>query len=118
MDYSSALHKFQETVFNVFIAISWLLLILTFTGIFNQYPQAFDKIAFYMKIYICLFLIWRFNPLRQFLVKKPIIFTSLDRKIAFSAGLIILSTTAIQEYLSSIKSKTIRNVKPNKNLAT
>jgi hypothetical protein len=99
MNYSSAIHQFQETVFNIFIAVSWVLLILTFTGIFNEYPQAFDKIAFYMRIYICLFLIWRFNPVRQFFLKTPIIFTSLDRKIAFSAGLIILSTTAIREYL-------------------
>ena len=103
MNVRSALHKFQETVFNIFIGISWLLLILTFTGVFNEYPNAFDKVAFYMKIYICLFLIWRFNPIRQFFVKKPLIFSSLDRKIAFSAGLIILSTTAIKEYLMYIK---------------
>ena len=99
MNYSSAIHQFQETFFNIFIAVSWGLLILTFTGVFNEYPQAFDKIAFYMRVYICLFLIWRFNPLRQFFYKKPFIFTSLDRKIAFSAGLIILGTTAIREYL-------------------
>jgi len=106
MNYIGAFHQFQETVFNIFIAISWVLLILTFTGVFNEYPQAFDKVAFYMRIYICLFLIWRFNPLRQFFVKKPIIFTSLDRKIAFSAGLIVLSTTVIKEYLVYIKSNT------------
>ena len=104
MDYSGAFHKFQETIFNIFIAISWVLLILTFTGIFNEYPHAFDKVASYMKIYICLFLIWRFNPIRQFFVKTPIIFTSLDRKIAFSAGLIILSTTAIRDYLFYVNS--------------
>ena len=104
MDYSSAFHQFQETVFNIFIAISWVLLILTFTGIFNEYPHVFDKIAFYMKIYICLFLIWRFNPIRHYLFHKKIIFTELDRKIAFSAGLIILSTTVIKEYLVRITS--------------
>lgn len=118
MNYSSVIHQFQETVFNIFIAISWVLLILTLTGVFNDYPNVFDKIASYMKIYICLFLIWRFNPLRQFLVKKSITFTSLDRKIAFSAGLIILSTTVITEYLSYIKSKTSNNTKPTKNLTT
>ena len=99
MDYSSAFHQFQEIIFNIFIVGSWSLIILTSTGLFNENPHVFDKVAFYIKIYICLFLIWRFNPLRQFFVKKPIIFTSLDRKIAFSAGLIILSTTVIKEYL-------------------
>jgi hypothetical protein len=111
MNYSSAVHQFQETIFNIFIAISWLLLILTFTGIFNEYPHVFDKVSFYMRIYICLFLIWRFNPIRQFFVNKPITFTSLDRKIAFSAGLIILSTTVINEYLLYVKSYTIKQPK-------
>ena len=69
----------------------------SFDNLLNTY--VFDDVAFYMRIYICLFLIWRFNPLRQFFVNKPIVFTNLDRKIAFSAGLIILSTTVIKEYL-------------------
>ena len=105
MNYSSAFHKFQETIFNIFIAVSWLMILLTLTGVFNEYPDLFNYLAFYMKIYICLFLIWRFNPVRQLLLKKPIIFTSLDRKIAFSAGLIVLNTTVIREYLDYVKSK-------------
>jgi len=115
MNYSSAFYQFQETIFNIFIAISWVLLILTFTGIFTEYPNVFDKVVFYMKIYICLFLIWRFNPLRQFFVKTPFIFTSLDRKIAFSAGLIVLSTTVIREYLAYIK---LNTTPESKNLTT
>ena len=115
MNYSSTFYQFQETVFNIFITVSWLLLILTFTGMFNEYPHEFEQIASYMKIYICLFLILRFNPIRQFFVNKPIIFTSLDRKIAFSAGLIILSTTAVREYLFYINTP---DVKPTKNRIT
>ena len=111
MNYVNLFHQFQETVFNIFIVGSWTLLILTSTGMFNQHPLIFDKIAFYMKIYICLFLIWRFNPIRQFFVKKPITFTSLDRKIAFSAGLIVLSTTVIKEYLLYINPKARADVK-------
>ena len=107
MNYEREFHKFQETIFNIFIGISWLLLILTSAGIFDGYPEVFNKIAFYMKIYICLFLIWRFNPLRPLLFNAPIIFTSLDRKIAFSAGLIILTTTVIREYLFKDKSTSI-----------
>ena len=41
---------------------------------------------------------WRFNPLRE----KPE-FTELDRKIAFSAGLFILTTTALNQYLDQFK---------------
>jgi hypothetical protein len=41
---------------------------------------------------------WRFNPLRE----KPE-FTELDRKIAFSAGAFILTTTALNQYLVKFK---------------
>ena len=37
---------------------------------------------------------WRFHPFRT-----NYEFTDLDRKIAFSAGLFILTTTALNEYL-------------------
>ena len=57
-------------------------------------------ISYYVRIYICLFLIWRFNPLREHYE-----FTDLDRKIAFSAGLFILSTTALNKYIESVKNK-------------
>ena len=41
---------------------------------------------------------WRFNPLRE----KPE-FTELDRKIAFSAGVFILTTTALNQYIVQFK---------------
>jgi hypothetical protein len=118
MDYGSAFNQFQETIFNIFIVISWLLILLTFMGVFNEYPEAFNYLTFYIKIYICLFLIWRFNPLRHLLLKKPITFTNLDRKIAFSAGLIVLNTTVIREYLAYVKSKMTPQVKHKKQLTT
>jgi hypothetical protein len=55
---------------------------------------------YYVRIYICLFLIWRFNPFRG-----SVTFTDLDRKIAFSAGLFIITTTALNQYLVSIRDK-------------
>jgi len=41
---------------------------------------------------------WRFNPLRE-----KYEFTELDRKIAFSAGAFILTTTALNQYLEQVK---------------
>jgi hypothetical protein len=47
---------------------------------------------------------WRFNPLRE-----NYEFTDLDRKIAFSAGVFILTTTALNEYLVKFK-EIIKNI--------
>jgi uncharacterized BrkB/YihY/UPF0761 family membrane protein len=50
-------------------------------------------------MYICIFLLWRFHP---FIKRRT--FSELDRKIAFSAGCFLLTTTAINQYLVSISS--------------
>jgi hypothetical protein len=88
------LNNIQEYFFDIFIYLSYLFLFLSLLGISFISPQFFVEVNNYVRIYICLFLMWRFNPLRS-----QDEFTNLDRKIAFSAGLFILSTTALNQYL-------------------
>jgi hypothetical protein len=88
------LHKFQDKLFNLFIIISWLLIIISALGFSQEAPKFLESLDYYIRIYICLFLMWRFNPLRTHYE-----FTDLDRKIAFSAGLFILTTTTLNQYL-------------------
>lgn len=101
----------QEKFFDTIIFISYTLIFLSFLGLSNSAPQYLEIMDYYFRIYICLFLIWRFNPFR----KTPA-FTNLDRKIAFNAGLFILTTTALNKYLvvsrnklDKIKQKLISN---------
>jgi len=91
------LHKLQEIFFDIFTYISFLLLLLSSFGLSITYLYSLD---YYIRIYICLFLIWRFNPFRKYYE-----FTELDRKIAFSAGLFILTTTTLNKYLELVKEK-------------
>lgn len=88
------LNNIQERFFDIFIFSSYLFLFFSLIGISVISPQIFSEVNNYVRIYICLFLIWRFNPLRSHLE-----FTNLDRKIAFSAGVFILSTTVLNKYL-------------------
>jgi hypothetical protein len=94
------LNDFQEWFFNLFIIISYLSIFISFLGLSDLAPKYLENLDYYVRIYICLFLIWRFNPFR-----KISQFTELDRKIAFSAGLFILTTTALNQYLNQIKEK-------------
>jgi hypothetical protein len=82
------IHEYQEFGFDMFISLTYILLFLYFSGISNEAKIRLETIDKYIKIYICLFLIYRFNPFRG---KSQ--FTSLDRKIAFSAGLFIFTTS-------------------------
>jgi hypothetical protein len=95
---ASTLHKYQERLFNLFIYTSYFLIIVSALGLSESAPKYLDNLDYYIRVYICLFLIWRFNPLRSHYE-----FTDLDRKIAFSAGLFILTTTALNQYLDIIK---------------
>jgi hypothetical protein len=104
MTFNKRLNFFQEIIFNIFIYISYGLIFISALGLSNSAPKYLEKLDYYARIYICLFLIWRFNPLR-----KVDTFTILDRKIAFSAGLFIITTTALNTYLISIKEK-IKNL--------
>lgn len=82
------IHQYQEVVFDIFIVLTYVLIFLYIIGISNSAITKLDTIDKYLRIYISLFLIYRFNPFR-----KNYEFTSLDRKIAFSAGLFIFTAT-------------------------
>ena len=92
------LHKWQERLFNIFIYVSYMLMILSAFGLSETAPKFLQSLDYYVRIYICLFLIWRFNPLRM-----KYEFTDLDRKIAFTAGVFILTTTALNQYVEQLK---------------
>lgn len=95
-DLSSA----QESIFNIFLVASYILIFASYLGVSARAPKYLETLDYYVRIYICLFLLWRFNPFR-----KIDNFTELDRKITFSAGLFILTTTALSNYLNLIEDK-------------
>jgi hypothetical protein len=94
------LYEYQNFFFNIFIVLSYVLIVISFLGFSNTAQSYLITMDYYVRIYICLFLIWRFNPFR-----KLDNFTDLDRKIAFSAGIFILTTSALNKYLIYFKDK-------------
>ena len=110
MSYKENLHLIQTIFFTFFVTLSYLLLFISALGISDKAIVYLNSASYYVKIYICLFLIWRFNPLR-----KHYEFTDLDRKIAFSAGVFILSTTALNKYIDMVKEKAITVLQTIKN---
>jgi len=92
------LNKIQETAFDMFVIVSYILIILSFLGLSSNASLILSKIDYYVRVYICLFLIWRFNPFRSYYE-----FTNLDRKITFTAGLFILTTSVLSNYLDNIQ---------------
>ena len=101
--------KVQLYMFRFFVITSYLLIVFIFIGIQipNKIYNYYYTIDFYIRIYICIFLLWRFNPFQK------IKFNELDRHIAFSAGLVILSTTILNNYLVQFKEKIKNQITSN-----
>ena len=95
--------SFQEKIFTYIIYTSYLLYFLSLLGISMNAGNYLNYLEYFIKIYVSLFLIIRFNPFRN------ITFTNLDRRIAFSAGLFILTTSLLNQfvgyYLDTVKNK-------------
>jgi hypothetical protein len=100
MSLNKNIYKLQYNLFTIIIYITWALYISILLGLSVNAPQYLDDLQYYVKIYVSVFLIYRFNPLRR------VNFTRLDAKIAFSAGLFLITTTAIntilKTYLSNV----------------
>ena len=100
---SKKIYDVQNRGFDIFIFISWILYFAVLLGVSVNAPSYLDNVDYYAKIYVSLFLLYRFNVFRK------VTFTELDRKIAFSAGVFLFATTAlnqvITQYLDPIKSK-------------
>ena len=82
--------------------ITNLIILLFIVGVFANKPATFLFINFIVKIFLALFLIYRFNDFR----KDKIRFTDLDRKICFSAGMYILVFSfldVIQSYVERLR---------------
>ena len=88
------LTQYQSTIFNVATAVSYILYIVIALGLSSNAPQYLQTLQLFVKLYVSLFLIIRFNPFRQYV---PV--GKLDRKIAFSAGIFLLLTSSFTEYL-------------------
>jgi hypothetical protein len=75
--------------------MNYLLYFIVAFGLSTTAPQYLSTLDYFIKLYVSLFLIYRFNPFRK------VVFTDLDRKIAFSAGIFVFATTAINKILVS-----------------
>ena len=101
MAFNKNIHILQDKIFDAVLYITYILYIAIALGISANAPEYLDELQYYIKLYISLFLIYRFNPFRR--VK----FTGLDAKIAFNAGWFLFATTIVNSvlitYLDNIK---------------
>ena len=92
---------YQEKIWDFVFYFSYFLYFLFVIGFANNAPEYLIPLNYYVQIYVSLFLLIRFNPFSKFK------FTELDKKIAFTGGLFIISTTilnkSVLDYVTEVK---------------
>lgn len=84
--------KLHEIMFESGLLLSYILYIVAFLQIGTNNPQYLELLQVYMKYYVTIFLLIRFNPF----VKSQ--FTDFDRKVVFSSAIFLLTTTTFTQY--------------------
>lgn len=92
----------QDQLFDLTIICSYILYFAIYFNLLSKAPQYLYILQTFVKLYISLYLIIKFN----FLSDLP--FTKLDKKIAFNAGLFLFTTLAfgdIYYFINNISSQ-------------
>jgi len=97
------IYKYNNFGFIVVNYIAFLLyFIVLFVAIFgypSRAPEYLDRVDFYLRMYIGIFLLWRFSA------SGLVHCTHLDKQMAFSAGCFIIFITLINDIVKDYCSK-------------
>lgn len=74
--------------------------VTSYIGLGITKPSILTIVDYYLKIFLALYLLYRFNPL-----KTDFEFKELDRRVAFSAGVFIFTTTIMNKILITYSTK-------------
>ena len=94
-EWESKVNQWQDRVLNIAIVVTYVLYIVIVMGVSKTAPKYLEWLQTGMKIYISMFLVWRFNGWRK--VK----YTYLDRRIAFNAGILLIVVTVMELWLGN-----------------
>jgi len=90
--------RFDELLYTFAIIILYLTYFFIAIGMFPNNPEYVTYLTYFIRLYICIMLIIRFNPFRK------LKYTEFDKNLVFGAALFMLSTLIVNvDILSYIK---------------
>lgn len=113
--------SWHQKIFIYGLYLSYLLYFFAISGIVYYNPNYLHNLETFIKYYVAIILLIRFNP---FIAKEKVkVDTEFDRRVAFSAGAFLLLSSSAIDYIKSfiikyspIKNKTNNNIKNNNNI--
>lgn len=83
------LQTLQQLAFEYAVILTQIALVLVYAGVISQAPEYISTLSYYVQLYAGVFLIWRFNPLRN------VRMTKFDAMVAYNAGAALSMATII-----------------------
>lgn len=83
-----------NTVLTYYTYLANFMLVLVYIGVGIKKPGWMTTTDYYLKIFVSIYLLYRFNPFRS-----KIMFRELDRRIVFTAGVILFTSTLLNKIL-------------------
>jgi hypothetical protein len=103
-----AVIKYTAPVYFIAVGILYLLYIITFLGVFYVNPEYIKYVSLFVRILICFFLMYRFNPFRA-AVLHP-----LDSTLIFAAAILLIIDLFTTEFsLGTFTSVFTKNTAPS-----
>ncbi len=96
-----------EKFYNYITYLWYILFFIAFFQLSKYAPEYLDELVIIIKTFICVFLLYRFNPYS----KKE--FTDFDKRIVFDSALYLLFSSLFVEFYLIFK-KRFNKIKKNK----
>jgi hypothetical protein len=87
---STPIHHY---VFDGSVAFLHVVYVAVAFGFLENEPEYLGAIDYWVKVFMAVFLLWRFNPWAR------ISFSDFDRRVVFSAGMFLFTVTIVNNYL-------------------
>lgn len=86
-----------EKIFFTGLTFTYILVTAIILGLGGENVGTYlSKLNYFMKLYVCIIIIVRFNPFTQTR------FTKFDQRLVFTSAIFLLSTTTIEEIMEYI----------------
>lgn len=100
--------SFHQSTFIYALYASYALVAIAITGVMQVDPSYLQYIETFIKYYVSIFLMARFNPI----VRETTKFTAFDAKVAWSAGVFLfITTSAFQLIQAAVAAKATTDAK-------
>lgn len=93
MSLESTIDQIKKPFYLSMISALYFIYFVTFFGIFYINPQYISYLSFAIRLFVCSFLIYKFNPFRQHRLEQ------FDGKIIFASAVLLLTDMGITEYV-------------------